>query len=45
MGVNDAADQSGRVAGSVRGAAETLSNESRALRTRIDGFLGDVAAA
>ncbi|MBL8832120.1 MAG: HAMP domain-containing protein [Rhodospirillales bacterium] len=45
VGVNDAAEQSGRVAGNVRGAAETLSSESRALRTRIDAFLGDVAAA
>ncbi len=45
VGVNAAADQSGRVAGSVREAAGTLSGEASALRKRIDGFLGDVAAA
>jgi len=44
-GVNQAADESGQVAGSVRGAAETLSVEARELRVRIDGFLADVAAA
>jgi methyl-accepting chemotaxis protein len=45
VGVNAAADQSGRVAGNVRSAADTLSAESTALRSRIDGFLSDVAAA
>ena len=45
VGVHQAADQSGRVAGSVRNSADTLSTEARALRARIDGFLGDVAAA
>jgi methyl-accepting chemotaxis protein len=45
VGVNDAADRSGQVAGSVREAAGALSGEAGALRRRIDGFLGDVAAA
>jgi methyl-accepting chemotaxis protein len=45
VGVHQAADQSGRVAGNVRSSADTLSTEARALRARIDGFLGDVAAA
>ncbi|MBI1244693.1 MAG: HAMP domain-containing protein [Alphaproteobacteria bacterium] len=45
VGVNQAADQSGRVAGDVRNAAGSLSSDSQALRQRIDAFLGAVAAA
>ncbi|MBL8805715.1 MAG: HAMP domain-containing protein [Rhodospirillales bacterium] len=44
-GVNQAADQSGRVASDVRNAAGSLSSDARALRERIDSFLGAVAAA
>ncbi len=45
VGVNEAADQSGRVAGDVRGAAGSLASDSKALRERIDAFLNAVAAA
>jgi methyl-accepting chemotaxis protein len=45
VGVNQAADQSGRVAGDVRNAAGSLHADSQALRQRIDAFINAVAAA